>query len=351
MNKTINGFIMAMALGLSAVGYSAASAQAAPAPATAEAAPATTAAEAAPAADSNAAQVPAFEHAKPVEGVGMPRPGELYFQDQVTSTGKYAWNMHTYLLMPVITVISLFVLALMLYVMVRFRRARNPEASRTSHNTFIEILWTVLPVLILIGIAIPSIDLLAKQFKPAPKDAVTVKVTGYQWYWGYEYPDHAVGEYVSNMLPDDKAKAAGEPRLLAVDNRMVLPVNTPIKLIITGSDVIHSFSVPAFWVKEDAVPGRLNERSFSIDKEGVYYGVCSELCGARHGFMPIAVEVVSKARFAEWVKSQGGKMPGEAAAAAPAAAAPVPAAASNAAEPAAAENATAAAPAAAPAKS
>jgi cytochrome c oxidase subunit 2 len=315
MNKTINAFIMAAALVVSVIGQSPALAQAAPAPAAAAAAN-----EAAPAADSNAS-ASTFEHARPVEGVGMPRPGETYFQDQYTATGKYAYWMHTSILMPVITIISLFVLGLLLWVMVRYRRAANPEASRTSHNTFIEIVWTLLPVLILIGIAIPSIDLLAKQFKPAPKDAVTVKVTGYQWYWGYEYPDNAIPEYVSNMLPDAKAKAAGEPRLLGADNRLVLPVGTPIKLIITGADVIHSFSVPAFWVKEDAVPGRLNERTFTVDKEGVYYGVCSELCGDRHGFMPIAVEVVSKEKFAQWVHSQGGKMPGEAEAAAPAAAA------------------------------
>jgi cytochrome c oxidase subunit 2 len=342
MNKTINAFIMAMALAVSAIGQSPALAQEAAAPAAAPAAAATS--EAAPAADSNASVAPAFEYSKPVEGVGMPKPGETYFQDQVTSTGKYAWWMHTYILMPLITAISLFVLALLLWVIVRYRRGANPVASKTSHNTFIEIVWTLLPVLILIGIAIPSIDLLAKQFKPAPKEAVTIKVTGYQWYWGYEYPDNGIPEYVSNMLPDDKAKANGEPRLLAADNRLVLPVGTPIKLIITGADVIHSFSVPAFWVKEDAVPGRLNERTFTVDKEGVYYGVCSELCGDRHGFMPIAVEVVSKEKFAQWVHSQGGKMRGEAEAA-PAANAAAPAAA-----PAAAAT-NEAAPAAAPAKS
>ncbi len=139
---------------------------------------------------------------------------------------------------------------------------------------------------------------------------MVVKVTGYQWYWGYEYPDNGIGEYVSNMLTPEQAKAKGEPVLLGADNRLVLPVGVPIKLIITGADVIHSFSVPAFWVKEDAVPGRLNERTFTIDKEGVYYGQCSELCGDRHGFMPIAVEAVSPAKFAQWVHSQGGKLRG-----------------------------------------
>ncbi|BAK65511.1 MULTISPECIES: cytochrome c oxidase subunit II [Sphingobium] len=330
MNIRIKGFMMAMAMGLSALAPSAAMAQAEAAPVAAAPAPETPATTGEAAAT---AAAPAFDHARPVEGVGMPKPGETYFQEQVTPTGRYAWWMHSYVLMPVITIISLFVLGLLLWVMVRYRRAANPDASRTSHNTLIEIIWTVVPVLILVGIAIPSIDLLAKQFKPAPADAVTVKVTGYQWYWGYEYPDNGIGEYVSNMLTDEQALERGEPRLLGVDNRIVLPVGVPVKLIITGADVIHSFSIPAFWVKEDAVPGRLNEKTFTIEKEGVYYGVCSELCGARHGFMPIAVEAVSPERFAQWVRSQGGTMPGEEAAAEPAAAnaaapAPAPATAS-----------------------
>lgn len=339
MISKIHAFMLAMALALGAVAPSSAVAQAQPATPSAEvagapdatpaaAAPATQATAAAPAAEATAAApAPAFDHARPVAGVGMPGPGELYFQDQVTPNGHYAWWMHSYVLMPVITIITLFVLALLLWVMVRYRRAANPVPSRTSHNTTIEIVWTLLPVLILIGIAIPSIDLLAKQFKPAPKDAITLKVTGYQWYWGYEYPDHGIGEYVSNMLPAEKALERGEPRLLGVDNRVVLPVGVPIKVIVTASDVIHSFSIPAFWVKEDAVPGRLNEKTFTIEKEGVYYGVCSELCGARHGFMPIAVEAVSPERFAQWVRSQGGTMPGEAEAAQAAAAPAAPVAA------------------------
>ncbi|MBN8832288.1 MAG: cytochrome c oxidase subunit II [Sphingomonadales bacterium] len=339
MNRRINAFMMAMALGLSALAPSAAVAQAEAANAAEQAAPAE------PAAAANATAAPAWEYSKPVKNVGQPQEGEYSFQEQFTPTGHYAAWMHDYVLLPVITVISLFVLALLLWVVVRYRRAANPVASRTSHNTFIEIIWTAVPVLILIGIAIPSIDLLAKQFKPAPKDALTVKVTGYQWYWGYEYPDNGIGEYVSNMLPAEKALERGEPRLLAADNRLVLPVGVPIKLIITGADVIHSFSVPAFWVKEDAVPGRLNEKTFTIEKPGVYYGACSELCGARHGFMPIAIEAMEPAKFAQWVKSQGGTMPGdkpaEAAAPAPAAEGAQPAAATNAAEPAAPANATA----------
>ncbi|HWJ68581.1 MAG TPA: cytochrome c oxidase subunit II [Sphingobium sp.] len=346
MNRRTNGFMMAMALGLCALAPSAAMAQEA-----APAAAAPVAAAPANAATDNAAvatQAPAFEYAKPVDGIGQPRSGEVNFQKQFTSTGAYAYWMHSYILMPVITFISLLVLGLLIWVIMRFRRSANPVASRTSHNTAIEIAWTLIPVLILIGVAIPSIDLLAKQFKPAPKDAVTVKVTGYQWYWGYEYPDNEIGEYVSNMLPPEEAIARGEPALLGADNRMVLPVGVPIRLIITGADVIHSFSVPAFWVKEDAVPGRLNEKTFTIDKPGVYYGQCSELCGVRHGFMPIAVEAVTPERFAQWVKTQGGIMPGQA----PAAAAPAdatPAAATPAAAPVAAPAPEAVAPAAAPA--
>lgn len=341
MSRRINAFMMAIALGLGAAVSSSAVAQTE----AATAQPPVASAEAVSNTASSVAEAagPAFDHAKPVAGIGQPSVGELTFQKQVTANGEYALWMHDALLLPLITVISLFVLALLLWCVVRYRRAANPVPSRTSHNTFIEIVWTLAPVLILIGIAIPSIDLLAKQFKPAPANAITVKVTGYQWYWGYEFPDNGIGEYVSNMLPPEKALERGEPRLLGVDNRLVVPVGVPIKFIITASDVIHSFSVPAFWLKEDAVPGRLNEKTITIEKEGLYYGVCSELCGARHGFMPIAVEVVSPARFAQWVKSQGGTMPGEAAVE-PAATTAEPAAV----EPAAAN---AAAPVAAPATS
>ena len=249
---------------------------------------------------------------KPTEGIGMPRPGEYTLPEQFTATGNQARWIHDMLLLPIITVISLFVLALMLYAMVRFRRAANPVPSKTSHNTFIEIVWTVVPILILVAIAVPSISLIAEQYKPAPKNALVVKVTGYQWYWGYAYPDQDIPEFVSNMLPPEKALANGEPNLLAADNRLVLPVGRPIKFIITGADVIHSFAVPSLWVKMDAVPGRLNEKSVTIEKPGVYYGQCSELCGARHGFMPIAIEALPPAQFDQWVRSQGGDPAGKA---------------------------------------
>jgi len=266
------------------------------------------AAEAAP-----AAKVAAPPRMKPTEGIGMPKPGEITLQEQFTSTGHTARWLHDKMLLPLITIISVFVLLLMLYVMVRYRRSANPVPSKTSHNTVIEVVWTLVPVLILLVIAIPSIGLLADQYKPAPKDALTVKVTGYQWYWGYEYPDNGIPEFVSNMLPEDKAKENGEPYLLAPDNRLVLPVGRPVKLIITGADVIHSFAVPSLWVKMDDVPGRLNEKSFTIEKPGVYYGQCSELCGARHGFMPIAIEALPPAQFDQWVQSQGGTLKGAAA--------------------------------------
>ena len=269
-----------------------------------------------------AAKVAAPPRMKPTLGVGMPMPGEITLQKQFSPTGHTARWLHDKMLLPIITIISIFVLVLMLYVMVRFRRSANPVPSKTSHNTVIEVIWTVVPVVILLAIAIPSIGLLADQYKPAPKDALTVKVTGYQWYWGYEYPDNGIPEFVSNLLPRDKAEANGEPYLLAPDNRLVLPVGRPIKLIITGADVIHSFAVPSLWVKMDAVPGRLNEKSFTIEKPGVYYGQCSELCGARHGFMPIAIEALEPAQFDQWLLSQGGTLKGAAAATTAEAAAP-----------------------------
>ena len=280
------------------------------APAESAAAPAANVAEAAPA----AAKVAAPPRMKPTLGIGMPMPGEYTLQEQCTSTGHTARWMHDKLLLPIIFAISIFVLILMLYAMIKFRASANPMPSKTAHNTVIEVIWTVVPVLILLAIAVPSIGLLADQYKPAPKDAVVVKVTGYQWYWGYEYPDNAIPEFVSNLQTPEKAKENGEPYLLSPDNRLVLPVGRPIKLIITGADVIHSFAVPSLWVKMDAVPGRLNEKSFTIEKPGVYYGQCSELCGARHGFMPIAIEALPPAQFDQWVLSQGGTLKGKGAA-------------------------------------
>lgn len=304
--KTLKTLMMALSLAAVPLAANAQDAAPAPAPAAAEA----PAAAVAPAA-------PAFQHRAPEADIGQPIPGGYHIQPQVTDIGKDAQWFHDVLLMPIITIISIFVLILLTYAVIRFRAKANPVPSKTSHNTLIEIIWTLVPVLILLVIAVPSIRLLAHQYAQ-PKPDLTIKVIGNQWYWTYQYPDNGDFELVSNMLPDAEAKKRGEPRMLAVDERVVVPVNSVVKVIVTSNDVIHSWAVPAFWTKMDAVPGRLNETWFKADREGLYYGQCSELCGARHAYMPIAVEVVSKEKFVEWVRSKGGKMPGEVAVAAPA---------------------------------
>jgi cytochrome c oxidase subunit 2 len=249
---------------------------------------------------------------------GQPTPGGVWFQTQHSPVGKDAIWMHDTFLAPLIIGISLLVLFLLLYVMARYNRRVNPVPSKTSHNTVLEMLWTGLPVLILVTIFVPSLNLLVEQFKALPKDAITVKATGNQWFWTYSYPDNGGFEVISNMLPDDQAKARGLPPQLAVDHRMVVPAGVPIRLQTTGADVIHSFAVPSLWFKLDAVPGRINEKWLEIDEPGIYYGQCSELCGARHGYMPIAVEAVPMDQFNAWVLSQGGKIAGSQPAAKPA---------------------------------
>lgn len=256
----------------------------------------------------------------PTKGKGMPTSYQddpiksLTFQDQYSDNGDYALWMHDAILMPVITIISLLVLGLLLVVVVRFNRKANPVASKTTHNTMIEVVWTIVPVIILVVIAVPSITLLARQYETPPADAVTIKATGYQWYWGFTYPDHGEIEVISNMLPKEEALKRGEPGLLAVDNRMVVPAGVPLRIQTTASDVIHAFAVPSLWFKMDAVPGRLNEKLLTIKEPGVYYGQCSELCGSRHAYMPIVVEALPPEQFAAWVKAQGGAMPGDGAA-------------------------------------
>lgn len=254
----------------------------------------------------------------PTPGIGMPVDGGIGFQQQFSKLGEYGEWMHNSVLMPIITLITVLVLVLLLVIIIRFNRRANPVPSKTSHNTLLEVVWTLVPVLILIGIAVPSIDLLAKQYKPAPKDALTIKVTGNQWFWTYGYPDNGEFEIVSNMLNipgqptvNNGVREVGSepwdgPALLEVDNRMVVPVGEPIRLQITASDVIHSFAVPSLWFKLDAVPGRINERVLVVDKPGVYYGQCSELCGAKHGYMPIAVEALPREQYNAWVLSQPG---------------------------------------------
>ena len=258
-------------------------------------------------------------HMIPTPGIGEP-DGRKGLQDQVTPIGREAASFHDGPLMIVSVAISILVLVLLIYAIIRFRRGANPTPSRNSHNTLIEVIWTLVPVLILVGIAIPSIKLLRHQYSPPPAD-LTVKVTGHQWYWSYEYPDNGVS-FDSYMLKEknDPTRQANQrartdddgPPLLAVDNRLVIPQGKVVKFIVTADDVIHSFAVPAFWVKQDANPGQLHETWVKVDRPGVYFGQCSELCGARHGFMPIAVEVVPPAQYAQWVASKGGHMAGAA---------------------------------------
>ncbi|MFY8196029.1 cytochrome c oxidase subunit 2 [Novosphingobium sp. B1] len=291
------------------------------------AAPAAAAAEAAPA-TATVADKGSYTPMAPTPGKGQPVDKGWTFQDQYSPVGEQGLWMHDVILMPIIVAISIFVLILLVVVAARFNKRANPVASKTSHNTLIEVVWTLVPVLILVVIAVPSIRLLAQQYEPAPKGAVTVKVTGYQWYWGYTYPDNGGFEVISNMLTEEEALKKGEPGHLAVDNRMVVPVGEPIRIQTIGSDVIHAFAVPSLWFKLDAVPGRINEKVLFIKEPGVYYGQCSELCGARHGYMPIAVEALPRDKFEAWVKTQPGGTVGPAApavvtpAAAPAAAAP-----------------------------
>ncbi len=228
-----------------------------------------------------------------------PKNWQLGFQESVTSIMNDVVFMHDYILMPIITAISVFVLFLLFYVCIKFRESKNPNPSKTTHNTFIEIVWTLIPCLILIVIAIPSFKLLYKQ-DIIPKADVTVKAIGYQWYWGYEYPDQNI--YFESLMIEDKDLKPGQPRLLATDTEVVVPVNKIVKVLITSNDVLHAWAIPAFGVKRDAVPGRINETWFKADKEGVYYGQCSELCGIKHAFMPITVRVVSEEKYLEWIE-------------------------------------------------
>ena len=238
-------------------------------------------------------------------GVGQPSDWQIGPQTAVTPVADQIVGFHTYLLV-VISLITAFVLALLVYVVLRFNARANPTPSRTTHNTLLEVAWTLIPVLILLSIAIPSFKYLFFQLN-TPKADLTVKATGQQWFWTYTYPDAKL-EFPSTMLNEkerqaklDKDPKADVPRLLAVDNELVVPVNKVVVVHTTGADVIHSWAVPSFGVKIDAIPGRLNETWFKAEREGVYYGQCSELCGKDHAFMPIMVRVVSEQAFAAWV--------------------------------------------------
>lgn len=229
------------------------------------------------------------------------RPWQLGFQDPASPVMEKLFHGHNYLLV-LITGISLFVLVMLAYICLRYNHRANPVPSKNAHNTKLEVIWTVIPVFILIAIAIPSLR--QHYYMEDESDAgMTLKVVGYQWYWHYEYPDHGGFGFDSYMKKDADLKE-GEHRLLAVDNHVVVPVDTKVKVQLTGADVIHAWAMPAFGVKRDAVPGRLNETWFTATKLGRFYGQCSELCGVGHGFMPIVVDVVSKEAFEAWVKGQ-----------------------------------------------
>lgn len=227
--------------------------------------------------------------------LGQPAPWEYKLQESATEVMDNITSFHN-LLLIIITVITLFVLALLVAVMVKFNARANPVPSRTTHNTLLEVAWTLIPVLILVTIAVPSFRLLFLELD-VPKADITIKATGKQWYWSYAYPDNGKFEFDS-LLAQDK-----QPRLLGVDNEMVVPVNKIVRVQTTGADVIHSFAVPAFGIKIDAIPGRLNETWFKATKTGMFYGQCSELCGKDHAYMPIAVRVVSDQEFASWVEA------------------------------------------------
>src|SRR5208282_313477 len=232
-------------------------------------------------------------------GVGQPSPWELGLQDAASPVMADVIAFHNFLLW-VITAITAFVLILLLVIIVRFNARANSTPSRTTHNTLIEVIWTIVPVIILVTIAVPSFRLLFVQLD-VPKPDLTVKASGKQWYWSYNYPDNGNFEFDSLIVADKDLKA-GQPRLLTVDNELVVPVNKIVHVLVTGADVIHSFAVPSFGIKIDAVPGRINDTWFKATSEGLFHGQCSELCGKDHAFMPITVRVVSDAEFAKWVE-------------------------------------------------
>jgi cytochrome c oxidase subunit 2 len=230
----------------------------------------------------------------------VPLPWQLGLQDAATEQMSRIINLHNFVLV-IITAICLFVLALLTWIMLRYNAKSNPTPTATTHNTVLEVLWTVIPVAILVAIAIPSFRLLYYQDVIPPAD-ITIKAIGKQWYWSYEYPDNGNFTFDALMLSDRVAAQNGEPRLLGTNNHVVVPVNKTIRILTTGADVIHAWAIPAFGVKIDAVPGRINQTWFNANREGKFYGECSELCGARHAFMPITVEVVSQERFDQWVQ-------------------------------------------------
>ena len=231
---------------------------------------------------------------------GQPEPWQTGFQEAASPIMHQITWMHNSLIMPIITVITIFVAILLGIIVFKFNSKANPTPSRTTHHTMLEVAWTVIPILILVVIAIPSFRLLYFQRTVPPAD-ITIKVIGNQWFWSYEYPDHDDLSFDSLMIEDEDLEP-GQPRLLAVDNQVVVPVGKVIRVLVTASDVIHNWAMPAFGVKMDGIPGRINETWFQAERTGVYYGQCSELCGSRHAYMPIAVRVVTEEEFKVWLE-------------------------------------------------
>jgi cytochrome c oxidase subunit 2 len=237
--------------------------------------------------------------------IGQPTPGAIDLQPGVTPLRRDAIFFHNAILLPIITAIVLLVLGLLIWCVVRYNRKANPVPAKWSHNTVVEVIWTLAPVLILVFISIFSFKLLFA-YHDMPKPDLTIKATGYQWYWGYEYPDQKIPEFISNILPEDQAKAKGVPYRLAATQPIVVPLNATVRVLVTGADVIHAFAVPSFGVIMDAIPGRVNETWFKVNRLGTYYGQCRELCGIDHAFMPIEVHVVTQPEFDAWVASKHG---------------------------------------------
>ena len=238
-----------------------------------------------------------------------PVPWQMTFQPAASPLMEGITSMHN-LLLVVISFIALIVAALLVYVIIKFRAKKNPTPSKTTHHVLLEIVWTIIPVCVLVVIGIPSLKLMFALDQPQDA-ALTIKAIGHQWYWSYEYPDSDPAKSFSfdSYMIEDKDLKPGQPRLLEVDNRIVVPINTTVRVLVTSNDVLHSFAVPSLGIKKDGVPGRLNETWFRISKTGVYYGQCSELCGTKHGFMPIAIEVVSQEDYSKWIKGKTLKIP------------------------------------------
>ncbi len=255
--------------------------------------------------------------------VGAPTPGGYDFQEPATEIMREIQEFHQFLL-PIIIVVSLFVLGLLLWVIVRYNRRANPTPKKFTHNMLVEVIWTIVPVLILVAIAWKSFPLIYKEERIPEAAELTLKVTGNSWRWDFEYPDLGV-RLTSNLLPVEDARAQDRPYLLATDTPLYVPVGTTVRVLVTSNDVIHAFAVPAFGVKEDAIQGRVNETWFNVEREGVFYGQCSELCGINHAYMPVEIHAVSRAEFEQWVAANGGSMAQTATDGAPAAAPEAPA--------------------------